>query len=246
MNPFLTSDVPSYAGLLPYHSVDPEGPLVLLSDNAAGTPGLMGIMWKLEPADTEAFSQEDLGILADRLSSVLETLPEETVCQVILRSRNDIHDELEEWAKSAHGKDTLLSKLASSRARTLSSLRVPSERTVFAGRRIDLFLTLTRKGTWTESTVSPLEALRLGTPKEGAIHERLTAAYLKDRRSLLDLASNLETMLAQADIAAARLSEEEIVSEVHRGLNPGRSRSERQPKDLSEVLMRNLVAGPHL
>jgi conjugal transfer ATP-binding protein TraC len=238
-------DLPSIAGLLPYHSVDPEGQVVLLSDLASGLPDWMGLVWRLAPADTETFDPNALGVLAGRLEHLLEVLPEETAAQYILRTRRDVRRDLESWVQATKSDDPILAKLVASRAQALASLAVPVERSTFTARSIEVLFTIARRGSWQVCEATPLDALRIlipgGDQKASELAGRVRAAYLKDREALLSVAASLEAQFAQSRITAERLSEEKILSSLYERLNPRRARTQTPWASGEDELLRSRV-----
>jgi conjugal transfer ATP-binding protein TraC len=223
-------DLPSIAGLLPYHSVDPVGNVVLLADSSSGAPEWMGLVWKVSPVDTETYAPETLGALAGRLEHLVEALPEGTTAQILLRTRRDIHRDLGSWVRATQSTDSILEKLVASRAQALSSLAVPVERTTFTAREIEVLFTIARKGVWPSCDASPLEiagqALASDDPGTSPLGRRIAEAYVKDRAQLLSTAATLEALFGQSRITARRLPEEEIARALYGYLNPRRARTE--------------------
>lgn len=225
-----THDLPSITGLLPYHSVDPEGNVVLMSDSASGAPEWMGLVWRLAPADTETFAPESLAVLAGRLEHLVEALPEGTAAQLLLRTRRDIRRDLDGWMKASRTKDSILEKLITSRAQALSELAVPVERTTFTARELEIHFTIARKGDWPSCELSPLEAVRQAIspdlPEASPMGRRIVEAYQKDRALLLSTAATLEALLGASRITARRLCEEELARTLYDHLNPRRARTQ--------------------
>ncbi|HEV3026602.1 MAG TPA: TraC family protein, partial [Planctomycetota bacterium] len=155
----LDHDVASFTGFLPYHSVDPQGNVVLLADSSSGVPEWMGIVWRLTPVDTEVFSPDALGMLAGRLERLVEALPEGTAAQMLLRTRKDIRADLDGWLKATRSSSTLLRELAASRAQALSTLSIIGEQTSYTSRSIEILFTIARKGNWSHGDAGLLETL---------------------------------------------------------------------------------------
>lgn len=224
-----TSDALSYTGLLPYHSVDPEGPVVLLSDRQSGDPDWLGMVWSLGIADTEVQSDEGLAVLAGRLEHMLDAVPEETLVQVLVRTQSDVRSELERWMETTSTEHSLLRKLAQARAQVISSLSIPSGRATFRSRQIRAYFTMARRGSWPASDVSPLEALATlahgGGEAERRLHEKIARAYESNRKELLETAATLESLFTQAGIGSRRLGEEELAGVLYGYLNPRRAAS---------------------
>jgi conjugal transfer ATP-binding protein TraC len=223
-------DLPSITGLLPYHSVDPEGQVVLLADSSSGVPEWMGLVWKLSPADTEVFAPETLGALAGRLEHLVEALPEGTAAQILLRTRRDIRHDLDEWIKATKSENPILGNLASARAQALRDLAVPVERTTFTARSIEILFTIARKGAWPSGDATCREALVEAfsgdDPEASPITRQLREAYVKDRALLTSSAATLEALFGQSRITAVRLSEEKIAQALYDYLNPRRARTQ--------------------
>jgi conjugal transfer ATP-binding protein TraC len=223
-------DLPSLAGLLPYHSVDPEGSVVLLSDASSAAPEWMGLVFRLAPADTETLSPESLGALAARLTHVVEALPEGTAAQILQRTRRDIRRDLEGWNRATRTEDPLLERLASSRAQALHALAVPIDQTTYCARQTEILFTIARKGGWAACEAGLLEAI--GLPVRGssgalsALPERTRHAYRKDREELLATAETLESLFASAQLQAVRLGEEELARALYERLNPRRAKTQ--------------------
>src|SRR5207248_3281645 len=75
------SDAPPYTGYLPWHSVDPEGNVVLLASNGDAVPDELGIVWKLSLLQAESLQDADLGALAARIDNLLMNIPDKTPVQ---------------------------------------------------------------------------------------------------------------------------------------------------------------------
>jgi type-IV secretion system protein TraC len=223
-------DMASFTGFLPYHSVDPSGNVVLMTDSAGGAPEWVGIVWKLTPADTEILSPDMLGVLGSRLERLIEALPEETAAQVILRTRRDIREDLDGWLKATRSQSTILQELAASRARALSRLSVIEEQTTFTSRTIEVLFSIARKGHWPACETGPLDLLGAacsgGDDSLSPLARKVEAAYIKEREDLLATAATLEALFAQSRIGAERLSEEPLARMLYERLNPRRGRTQ--------------------
>lgn len=241
-----TEDVASFTGLLPYHSVDPEGNVVLLADSSTGTPEWMGIGWKLSPADTEVLSPESLGVLAGRLERFVDALPEGTAAQMLLRTRRDIRTELDGWVGDTRSPNVILRELAGSRARALSGLSVPTEQTPFTARSVDVLFTISRKGNWPACESGIVQAA--ADPFSGAegdlspLGRKVRDAYAMDREALLATAATLEAVLAQSRIGAERLGEEMLARLLYERLNPRRARTQLPWPGTPGALLRERLA----
>ncbi len=215
------ADVPSYVDLLPYHSVDPEGNVVLLVDSADAQPRWMGVAWRLVAPETEAAPEGELGLLASRLDAVLSSLPEGAVAQFLVRARRDISVKLQAWQAAARNPSDLLVDLANSRQRALESLDFLHKGRPFRARSLEITFAVALKGTWPDLRVEPREALRASAEGTTATLDRLRQSYVKERRRILDLAATLENLFTASTIAYTRLDEQAIGRFLHRVLNPG-------------------------
>lgn len=224
-----TADSASYTGLLPYHSVDPEGPVVLLTNQATGEPDWLGMAWALGVADTESLHDDGLSVLASRLEHLLDAVPEETLVQVLVRTQSDIRQDLAAWKETTKTDQALLRRLVDARSQTLSSLAIPTGRCTFRARQIRAYLTIARRGSWVASDVSPLEAvMTLGPDGDDAtrrLHERVRRAYEGDRKHLLETAATLESLLGQSGVGSRRMGEGELAGVLYGYLNPRRALS---------------------
>ncbi len=235
------ADAPSYVDLLPYHSVDREGNVVLLVDSSDAHPRWMGVAWRLFPPETEAAADGELGLLASRLDTLLSAIPEGAVAQFILRARRDISAKLAAWQKAARNPSELLVDLGHSRCRALESLDFTVKGRPFRARSIEVYFTLALKGEWADLRIDPREAL-CGAPIEDRLRER----YVKERRRLLDLAATVENLLTASNIHHVRLDEEGVVRLLHRILNPGQAKFPAIPPRSQGELLRARVAASHL
>ena len=235
------ADSPSYVDLLPYHSVDREGNVVLLVDSSDAHPRWMGVVWKLSAPETEAAAEGELGLLASRLDTLLSSISEGAVAQFILRARRDISAKLAAWRGVARDPSALLVDLGHSRSRALESLDFTVKGRPFRARSIEVTFTLAIKGEWTDLRIDPREALR-GAPIEDRLRER----YVKDRRRLLDLAATVENLLTASNISPVRLDEEGVVRLLYRTLNPGQDKILAVPRASQVELLRERVAASHL
>ncbi len=240
------ADAPSYVDLLPYHSVDPEGDVVLLVDSSDAEPRWMGVAWKLAATETEAFAEGELGLLASRLEGLLSTIPEGTVAQFILRARRDISAKLAAWQSAARNPSELLVDLTHSRSRALESLDFVYKGRPFRARSIEVYFTLALKGNWVDQQVEPREALRLGAGGPAPVEDRIRQSYVKERRRILDLAATVENLLTASSIPHVRLDEEGVVRLLHRVLNPGRDTALAVPRTSQGELLRDRLAASHL
>lgn len=238
------ADVPSYVDLLPYHSVDPDGNVVLLIDSSEAEPRWMGVAWRVAPPETEAAPDTEVGLLASRLDALLSVIPEGAVAQFILRARRNISGKLTAWQNAARNPSEILVDLAHSRSRALESLDFTYKGRPIRARSIDLYFTLALKGTWADQRVESREALRLSSVGPGPVEDRLRQSYVKERRRLLDCAATIENLLTASNIPHARLDEEGIVQLLYHALNPGRAVG--SPRGSQGELLRDRVAASHL
>jgi conjugal transfer ATP-binding protein TraC len=242
------SDSPPYTSYLPWHSVDPEGNVILLASNADGVPDELGIAWKLGLLQAESLQDADLGALAARLDNLLLNIPDKTPVQFILRSSKNVRRILDDWRASTRTNDPILRELAESRRASLERLSVATQTSAFETRSLEALLTIVRPGTWIRTEISPLEVFRGGGEDE--VSRRIASEYAADRKKMVDLARSLESLMAQSGLSARRLGEEELALELHAQLNPLRARSMGAPASLPGELLRDRVAlsglTPHL
>lgn len=234
------SDSPAYTAYLPWHSVDPEGNVVLLASNADALPDELGIVWKLGLLQADSLQDGELGALASRLDNLLLSIPDRTPVQFILRSSKNVRRILDDWRAATRTNDPLLRELAESRRASIEKLSLASANSSFETRTLEVLMTIVRPGTWNRSKVPLLEVLRAGGQDE--VSRRVASQYADDRRKLVDLARSLESLMAQAGLAARRLGEEEIAHELHASLNPLRARSMSVPAGRPDELLRERVA----
>ncbi len=231
-NDFVEADHPSYVGFLPHHSVDPEGDVVLLADNADAEPGTLGIAWHLGLVETEARPDADVGALAARIDAVLSNLPDGTIAQFILRSSRDLRGAVKAWESAEKTTDPVLAELGFCRVAALERLSLANAVSHFVVRRFQVLFTIVRPGTWQGESIGGLEALRSAACADDGATRRVSEAYVKNRREIVDLAKTLESLFAQAGISAQRLNGEMMAVELHRALNPLRSRTMSMPAPL--------------
>ena len=241
-----TADSPSYVDLLPYHSVDPDGNVVLLIDSSDAAPRWMGVAWRLAGTETEAAPEEELALLASRLDGLLSTLPEGAVAQFILRARRDISPKLLAWRNAARNPSDLLIDLGHSRSRALESLDFMHKGRPFRARSVEVIFTIALKGTWADLRVAPRETLRLASQGTAPIEDRLRQSYLKERRRILDLAATIENLLTASNIPHTRLDQEQVFRILYTALNPGRNIALAAQGASHEELLRERVAASHL
>jgi len=240
------ADVHSYVDLLPYHSVDPQGNVVLLLDSSDAEPRWMGVAWRLVAPETEAAAEGEIGLLASRLDALLATLPEGAVAQFVLRARRDISGKLAVWQKAAQEPSELLLDLTHSRSRALESLDFTYKGRPVRARSIEIIFTLALKGTWPDLRVSPREAAQLAAVGPAPIENRLGQTYVKERRRILDLAATAENLFTASNIEFARLDEERFLRLLYRVLNPGRDLALGVPRSSESELLRQRIAATHL
>jgi|GEM_PF-2486172 len=239
---FPSEDDLCYVPFLPHHSVDPEGPVVLLTDNAEGLADSMGMIWRFEPIETEAKTDGELGSIASRLDNFIRNLPDGAVCQFILHSTRHLRPKLELWEASTKTADPVLAELASSRRSMIENLSIPGPTCAFESRRFEIYFTLTVPGTWPETRVGPLQAIAAAAGTSRSAETRVAQAYTADRKKLLNLARSLESLLAQAEVRFERLGEEDCVRALFAVLNPTRARSMTPPSPAADELLRERVA----
>ncbi len=234
------TDAPSYTGYLPWHSVDPEGNVVLLASNADGVPDELGVVWSLGLLQAESLQDGDLGALAARLDNLLLAIPDKTPVQFILRSSKNVRRILDDWRASSRTSDPVLCQLAESRRSSIEKLHVATQTSAYETRSLEVLFTVVRPGTWTRTEISPLDVIRSGD--QDAVAKRVATAYAADRKSLIDLARSLESLMAQCGLVARRLGEEALAAQLHAQLNPLRARSMGAPAALPDELLRERVA----
>lgn len=235
-------DVPSYVKYLPHHSVDPEGPVVLLADNAAFLPDSLGVIWRLGLVPTEARTDGELGAFAQRLDNILSAIPEGTAVQFILRSSRDVRRRLDAWQASTRTEDPVLSELARSRRTALERLSVRTGQGRFETRSLEGFLTIVRPGTWTGTEVSPVEALAALAGNAATPLRRVAKAYAADRKAVHELAQTLESLMSQAGLPHTRLGEKELAQVLYTALNPLSARTLSAPEARPGETLRERVA----
>ncbi len=188
-------DDPSLAGLLPWHSPDPAGPLYLLKD------GSLGMAWRLDPPETEVSDESTLGSLAGRLEALLRLLPVGSAAQFLHSSRRDVRRRTRAW-ESATTRGGLLADLAKSRASATETFSFRHEGATVRARIYETVFTLRVWPTWPRTAWD--------------------ARYAEERRKLLETAGSIESLLLQAGIRSARLGEAELLERLHADYDPGR------------------------
>lgn len=242
--PFATEDAPAYTSYLPWHSVDPEGNVVLLAANAEAVPDELGLVWRLGLLPAEARPDGEIGAIAARLDHLLGSLPDRTPVQFILRSSRDVRRPIENWQAATRSSDPVLAELARSRRTSLERLSVSTATCAFEARSLEVLFTVVRPGSWTGTPVGAIEALRGAgeAAGESAPSRRVSEAYARDRRKILDLGRSLESLMAQTGLAFRRLPEADLAEELHAALNPRRSLAMGAPDALAGELLRERVA----
>ncbi len=239
-------DVPSYVKYLPHHSVDPDGQVVLLADNAAFAPDSLGIVWRIGFVGAEARSDGEAGAIAARLDNLLVNIPDGTAAQFILRSSRNARAKLDAWQASTRTEDPILAELAQARRAALEKLSLKSGPTVFEARSLEAVFTLLRPGTWGKTDASPIEALAAAGSGSSPVHKRMAQAYIEDRKKMAELARTLESLMAQARLPFTRMAEEEVAQILYAALNPLAARTlSVQPARLGQPL-RERVAQAYL
>ncbi len=202
-------DAPSIESLLPYHSLDADGHVFILVD------GSLGVAWDLAPPETEALSEEDLGALALRFEALLRLFPERSAVQMILALRPDVRARLEPWAR-ATTIEGLHQDLTVSRLRALENFRFDHDGRALVARSIEITLTLRTFEPW--SRAGWREALR---PRRSA-EERFRASYALAKRTILERAGAVESLLAQQTVPHRRLDADGLMARVSLALTPSR------------------------
>lgn len=217
-----TRDADPYPELLVHRAIDPDGHVVLIGDSSDDVPDSLGVMIRLESAETEAMLRDDLGGYAQKLENVLRAIPEGMSAQVILRSSRDIRPPIAKWSATSTAVDPILALLEEARKVRLASFVQPTDRGVFAARSLHALFTLRRPGSWRDLRAGPLDAIRslFGGKRTEA---RVGHFYDDDRKKLTEVARTVEMYFAQAGVKASRLDEDGVVQELYASLNPTRS-----------------------
>ena len=212
--------------LLPYHSFDPAG-LFVMRD------GSLGLAWHLTPVETEALSDDALASLSSTLDSLLRLLPVGSAAQFLLSSSRDVRTSLAAW-RAATTNGGLLADLARSRADALGSLELAHDGVPLVARALELVFTL---------RIFPALPAPF-TLSESKARAAFEAAYEGHREKLLDVATSIESLLAQASIGHVRFDADALIGAAYRALNPGRDVP--PPCDRPDRLLADEVAFTHL
>src|SRR5882762_1657085 len=119
--------------LLPYHSCDPDGNVLIQRD------GSLGLAWTLTPLECETLSETARGQLARRIESLLALFPEGAAAQFLLSSRRNV--DLDRWL-AATTEGGLLRDLSESRVRAMQKFELMHEGSPIAARTLRLILSL--------------------------------------------------------------------------------------------------------
>ena len=212
----LQADLPSYAGLLPYGTFDPDGSAFFNVD------GSLGVVWSVKQLSVECASQEDLGALASRLASTLRVLPENSVCQIIVLINRDAEPKVTAWREATTG-GQVFDDLALSRSRAVIEIDIPEPNADFVARRIECYLTL-------RLPPEPRSKARfLDLFDQDRVNREAKQEYAQAKGRLLEAAGLLETSALQVGLSPNRLGHVELARLLYRILNPMRFRYTREP-----------------
>jgi conjugal transfer ATP-binding protein TraC len=197
--------------ILPYHSYDAEGKVFVQRD------GSLGLAWELSPPEGETLPEAALGALARRVEHLLGLLPEGSAAQFILESAR--RPDLGGWLE-ATTQDGLLRDLAEARVRATREFEIRHEGALFAARTLRLAMTLRTFPAWPAARFS--EGLSFALAGGRSFERRFLEAYGAEKRSLLERAEAVESLLAQSSVPFRRMDLEGLRRMAFRTLNPGR------------------------
>jgi hypothetical protein len=218
--------------LLPYHSYDPDGQILVQDD------GSLGLAWALEPIEVETLSEGALGALAKRFEALLALFPEGSAAQLIATS--DPRPDLGRWLEATTA-DGVLRDLAEARVRATEAFEMRHEGAVFASRTLRLLLTLRTFPRWQAPTLG--EGIRFALAGARTIEAKFRLAYAREKAALLDRAGAIENLLSQTAVPFRRLDLEGFRARVYALLNPGRAAP--PPADAGDGLVRDRLAFTH-
>jgi len=205
--------VSSLQSVVPYHSYDPRGRVLVMRD------GSLGVAWRLAPFETEAMSEPQLGAVAGRLDALLRLLPNGAAAQFLWHADRDVRRAAEAW-RAATVRPGIYADLAASRAASLPQLSVTHDGAPVVARTIHLHFTL---------RVFPSYAGR-----------RIEASYEEHRVRLLDRVNAIESLLAQAAMPFERLDADGVLALAYRWLNAdGDAPADRPDRLLCERVCRS-------
>lgn len=218
--------------LLPYHSYDPDGQVLIQGD------GSLGLAWQLTPVECDVLSETTLGQLSRRIESLLALFPEGSAAQFLLTSDRRI--DLEPWLSASPG-DGLLRDLAEARAQATRTFEIRHEGAVFAARTLRLLMTLRTFPHWHAPAVG--EGLRYALRGARTIERKFLDAYAGEKKKLLERAEAMENLLQQTGVELQRLDLASFRGVIYSMLNPDRSAP--VPQDNPDGLLREGCAFTH-
>jgi hypothetical protein len=197
--------------LLPYHSYDPDGHLLVQRD------GSLGMAWTISPLECDTLSETAMGQIAQRIEALLALFPEGSVAQFLMSSARRI--DLGPWL-AATREEGLLRDLAESRARATQSFEIRHEGSLLAARTLELLMTLRVFPKWQNPTIA--DGLRFTFRGARTIEQKFLDAYAVEKRGMVERAEALENLLSQSGASFRRLDLASFRCRVFAILNPCR------------------------
>jgi hypothetical protein len=218
--------------LLPYHSYDPQGQILVQRD------GSLGLTWRITPLECDTLSETAMGQIARRIEALLALFPEGSVAQFMLYSDRQV--DLDPWLV-ATPEGGLLRDLAESRVRATRSFEIRHEGALFAARSLKLIMTLRTFPQWHAPAVG--DGLRFAFRGGRTIEQKFFEAYAAEKQKLLERAEAIENLLSQMGIVFSRLDLSSFRELIQAILNPGRPAA--PSRDDGTSLLREGLAFTH-
>src|SRR5262245_41947179 len=218
--------------LLPYHSYDPDGQVLVQRD------GSLGLAWSLSPLECDTLSENAQGQLARRIEALLALFPEGSAAQFLLTS--DRRVDLDPWL-AATSEDGLLRDLAESRIRATRTFEIPHEGSILAARRLGFTMTLRTFPRWHAPSMG--DGLRYTFRGARTIEQKFLDSYAAEKRIFLERADAIESLLQQSAIRFHRMDVAAFRRLAFSLLNPDRRTA--PPADDGTSLLEEGVAFTH-
>lgn len=202
-----------FAWSLPYESWDEEGGLALLTDPGGDS---MAAFWKAGTLSVELESTCALGGLADHVSSIFRSVPEEATLQILLVAHPTDGAELRRWLAHGAADAPVLVRRGEERAQFLRSFWFDMRPALFFAKDLDLYITLRSKPVPIPWSI-----------KDPTAAER--AATRRVRDEFLAAAEDIQSAAETVGIPMKRLDYGESFALLWRLLNPHAALAEEHP-----------------
>ena len=189
--------------------------------------GSMGKIWELKPAETELASEGVMNDLSTTISALINRLPQELHCQLILLCDSEVETTLANYKKAgANNNDEIISTIIDEKVLHIENSKdgfFAKSRDNFYPRRIRILFTIRYFPPGFKASIK--DKLSTLFVNSNALRERLAKDWETHKKYLQKPCEYIENSLSSMNIPFVSMNDGELIQTLYRLLNPKRAKN---------------------